>query len=158
MKGRKKPFVPAHRFQTPYIPMRKSIAPTLRRLKSSRTCPKDVTTVSCDREAARVARVARVARSLTVRSAAVQIADSLMVRRANHRQIATTSNWANTMRTPRTPSGDRARLSSSTTTGPEYHRTWATPLCLPRAPSGASSAIRVQDAGTSAPTARPAIT
>ena len=61
------------------------------------------------------------------------------------------------MRMPRTPSDDMARLSSRTITGPQYQRTWATPLCLPRAPSGASSAIRVQEAGTSAPTARPAI-
>ncbi len=80
-----------------------------------------------------------------------------MLRRANHRQMASTNRCANTIRMPSTPSGDRARLSSSTTTGPQYHSTWATPLCLPRAPSGASSAISVQDAGTSAPTARPAM-
>ena len=128
------------------------MAPTLRRLNSSRACPNEVTATSCDRP------TARAARSRTARSAAVQIADSFMLRRANHRQMASTNRWAKTMRTPRTPSGDRARLSSSTTTGPEYQSTWATPLCLPRAPSGASSAISVQDAGTSAPTARPAST
>ena len=44
---------------------------------------------------------------------------------------------------------------ASTTTGPRYQRTWATPLCLPRSPDGAISAINDQDAGMSAPTARP---
>ena len=155
MKGRKNPFVPAHRFQIPYMPMRKSMAPMLRRLNNSRACPNDVTATSGESGSAPAACAAR---SRTMRSAAVQISDSFMLRRANHRQIASTSRWANTIRMPSTPSGDMARLSSRTTTGPQYHRTWATPLCFPRAPSGASSAISVQDAGTSAPTARPAIT
>jgi hypothetical protein len=62
------------------------------------------------------------------------------------------------MRAPSTPSGASTSDISSTTTGPRYQSTCATPLCLPRAPAGAISAISDQEAGMSAPTARPTIT
>jgi hypothetical protein len=66
---------------------------------------------------------------------------------------ATTMSWPNRIRAPSRPSGWSAMDSASTTTGPEYHMTWARPPSLPRRLAGAISAMSVQEAGTSMPTA-----
>jgi hypothetical protein len=62
------------------------------------------------------------------------------------------------MRVPSTPSGESTNDSVRTTTGPSIHSSCAEPAWRPRLRLGAVSAINVQDAGTSAPTATPAIT
>jgi hypothetical protein len=64
-------------------------------------------------------------------------------------------SWPNRIRAPSRPSGWSAMDSASTTTGPEYHMTWARPPSLPRRLAGAISAMSVQEAGTSMPTASP---
>jgi hypothetical protein len=125
------------RFQKPYMPVRNRSGPTSGRRASSR-------------------KLESVTLALSVASR--HIFDSLMPRRIAHSASASTNRCPNTMRMPSSPSPDSANAISSTTTGPSIHSTWATPASLPRALAGAVSAISVQLAGTSAPTARPART
>ena len=90
--------------------------------------------------------------------ASAHTGDSRIPRRIAHSTSATTSRWAKTIRVPSTPSGESTRAIVNTTTGPSIQSSWATPAWRPRLRLGAVSAISVHEAGTSAPTARPAIT
>ncbi len=131
MKGKKNPLVQAHRFQTPYIPIRNGHRADVAAVEQLAHVPERMVTVaSCARDVPCLARSVALADPVASRPSRSRTPASDAGRTTG--RSTSTNRWANTMRMPRMPSGDRARLSRSTTTGPEYQSTWATPLCLPR--------------------------
>jgi hypothetical protein len=120
--------VPAHRFQIPYIPIRNAIALRLSRLNSSRNFPCDMATSISRSSTLGAFGSCSTATFLAV----VHTDDSFMPNRNAHSRSATTTRWAKMIRAPRIPNGESARPARSTTVGPMYHSTCATPLCLPR--------------------------
>lgn len=54
---------------------------------------------------------------------------------------AMTTRWAKTMREPSRPSGASAAARPNPMKGPKDQASWVAPMCLPRSPVGANSAM-----------------